>query len=364
MLALRCPHCRAVAPIPLSAREVLQCDSCGQASELPEAARLQLEAADQLLKRTDPARRKLSRAQADALLSAQTRREGLWVLNAAFILLALIWAIGNTVAMVDANSAWDERLIFMAMGFLPLLTVVAGAWFGARNLTARRRALAERCAASPPAVPGAPVRCRICAAPIQPRGTEKVAECGYCGADNLVSKEVLARAVHRHQKLAANLQQEVKSALLDVSAAAKSAYAGAIGFALGAPAVGFGVAFVLVIVLMGTQLEVDRSAQYAVVQEEGRQCIARIVAGKLELRRGDGALQVVHRILEDAVVLERADATRFVGRVLRDAEDKEGKQWKVKDVKRKLGGRNVPLFGEEDAPFSTELEAFCLAEAR
>lgn len=361
MLALRCPHCHAAAPIPLSAREELHCDSCGQRSELPEGARRQLEAADELLSRADPAKRKLSWTQAEGLLSAKTGRKGLWFLHGVFIFAALVWAAGSMAAMMDARGAWDAQALFVPIGLLPLATVVFAAWRGFSRLTARRQALAEKCAASPPAVPGAPLRCRVCAAPIQTRGTDKVGTCGYCGADNLVDAAVLARAVSRHKAQVEDLEAEVKAALTDVNAAARAAYVQALKSAFLAPLLGFGTCFVLVTVLWGIHLEADRSAEYAIVKDEGQRCIARIVEGaRLEMRRGDGALEVVHRAFEPASALERADATRFIGRRLRDAA---GKAWKVKEVKRTLSGNNIAVFEEEGAPAWSELEAFCLEDA-
>lgn len=358
MLALRCPYCHAVAPIPISTREALHCDSCGRRSELPDDARRQLELAERLLKSTDPAKRKLSETQARALLSVNTGRVGLRVLHGVFILAALIWALGGGAVMRDGDRALGEQAMFAAMGFLPLLFVVIAAWRGGSKLTARRQALAEKCAASPPVVPGAPARCRLCAAPMQSQGIEKVASCTYCGADNLLGKEVLARAVHRHKAATANLEAEVKQALTDVGSEAWSAYFKALRSAIVAPVLGFGSSFVLVLVLYGIHLEVDRSVEYAVVKDEGRSCIARVVEGKtLVMRRGETAMDVVRRAFEPAVALERADALRFVGLILRDVH---GKEWKVKEVKRRLDGRNIVIFAEDDAPTWTELEAFCL----
>jgi hypothetical protein len=363
MLALRCPHCNAVAPVPLSARDALRCDACGGQSELPEAARRQLEVADMLLRSTDPAKRKLSRTQADALTSARTGRKVLWALHGVFLFAASIWSLGGIITLVEGKLGWDEMLLLCSLSFLPLLTVVFFAWRGASRLTARREALAEKCAASPPAVPGAPLRCRVCAAPIQSSsGTEKVADCGYCGADNLIDKKVLLRAVRRQKELTADLEAEVRAALTDVSAAARSAYVQALKSAVLAPVISLGAGLVVVLVLSGIHLEVDRSVEYAVVRDEGRPCIARVLPGgtQLELRRGEEALDVVHRALAPSEALERSDATRFVGRVLRDPT---GKEWKLKEVKRKLGGRNIALFDEAEAPPWLALEAFCLVGA-
>lgn len=362
MLALRCPHCQAVAPIPVSTRAALQCDSCGQRSELPEEARRQLELADRLLKATDPGKRKLSRAQAQALLSERRGRKVLWALHGVFIFIALTWAAAGVAMAVQEGREWDEQLLFGTMGLLPLAIVVSAAWRGGSKLTARRKALAEKCAASPPVAPGAPVRCRVCAASILAPSTAKVAACEYCGADNLLSKEVLAKAVYRTKALTADLKAEVEAALEDVSDAAWSAYFQAIKSAFLAPLLGFGGTLLVALLAFGIQLEVDRSAEYAVIQEEGRPCIARIVEGRtLEMRRGEEAMELVRRALESSAVLERSDATRFIGQRLRDVA---GKEWTVKEVKRRLAGRNVVIFGEEEAPPATELEAFCLAEAR
>lgn len=363
MLALRCPLCQAVAPIPVSTRGALQCDSCGQRSELPEDARRQLELAERLLKATDPGKRKLSRAQSRALLSEKRGRKVLWFLHGVFVFAALTWAAGCVAMMVQEGRAWDELLLFGAMGLLPLAFVVSAAWRGGAKLTARRQALAEKCAASPPVAPGAPVRCRVCAASILAPSTEKVATCDYCGADNLLGKEVLARAVHRTKALTADLKAEVEAALEDVSDAAWSAYFQAVKSAFLAPLLGFGGAFVFALGAFGVQLEVDRSTEYVLIPEKGRSCIARIVEGRmLETRPGAETMEIVRRAFESSAALERSDATRFVGRKLWDSAS--GKEWTVKEVKRRIAGRNVAIFSEEDAPGATELEAFCLSDAR
>jgi hypothetical protein len=362
MLALRCPHCQAVAPIPVSTRGTLQCDSCGQRSELPDDARRQLEVAERLLKSTDPGKRKLSRAQAEALVSAKRGRKVLWVLHGVFVFLALSWAAVGVAMMVEEGRTWDEQLLFGTMCLSPLAIVVSAAWRGGAKLTARRQALAEKCAASPPVAPGAPVRCRVCAASILAGSTEKVATCEYCGADNLLGKEVLARAVHRTKALTADLTAEVRSAMEDVSDAAWSAYFQAIKSAFLAPIFSFGAMFIVALGAFGTFREVDLKAEYAIVQEEGRPCIARIVEGTtLEMRRGKEAMDLVRRAIESSATLERSRATRFLGGKLRDVS---GKEWTVQQVKRRLGGRNVVLFVEDEAPPATELEAFCLSEAR
>ncbi|MFN7133857.1 MAG: hypothetical protein ACK4N5_17410, partial [Myxococcales bacterium] len=72
MLALRCPHCRAAAPIALASPELLHCDACGQRSETPAHARQQLATAAKLLRHSEASARKLSKAQQEALLQAQT----------------------------------------------------------------------------------------------------------------------------------------------------------------------------------------------------------------------------------------------------------------------------------------------------
>ncbi|MFN7135811.1 MAG: hypothetical protein ACK4N5_27330, partial [Myxococcales bacterium] len=303
---------------------------------------------------------KLSKAQQEALLKAQTGREVLWVLNGVFGAAALVWALGSGVAVAEGGNGWDEVLMFAAMGFLPFGIVVAGAVVGGRRLTARRQALAELCTASPPVAAGAPVRCRVCAAPVEPKSDSPIVSCGYCEADNIVSREALGRATVRQVKATENLVGEVQAALTDVGAAARAAWISALKTAFAAPALGLAASFLVVLVTNAVPLEVDRKVQYAVVDEGGRPCIGRIVDGDLlETRRDEEALAVTRTRLAGGAAKERGDATLVLGRRLKDTR---GKVWTVRDVKRKLAGRNYVEFKEDDAPAWTELEAFCLAE--
>jgi DNA-directed RNA polymerase subunit RPC12/RpoP len=358
MLALRCPHCGAISPVQLSSPDLLDCEACRRPSEVPADVERQLREAARVLQSTDQSRRQLSDTQQKALTRVTSGRGGLWAIYGAFFGLTSCWALGSVVALFDVGTRWDEQLLLVVMGLAPLVLVTLSARRTFSRLTERRQALAELCAAAPPAAPGAPLHCRVCAAPVQSTGASAVAACDYCGAHNLVNPESLARAAARQKAATVDFEGEVRSALTDVDAAARAAYGQAARSAVLVPVGALGICFVLALVLVLFDRAADPAVEFVVVEESGRRCLGLVVDGAQVQRRTPDESAATLAPLDSVSVQERGRVGQFVGRRLVRGDQAAG--WTVKEVRRTLGGTHFPEFEESEGPVREPLESYCL----
>lgn len=197
MLGIRCPSCGAPTPLALS-DDYARCVHCGVVSALPDAARIHLEDARRLLSSLDVRQRQLSEAERRALGREQTLR-GLYVVASALFVLVIVAMLGLfTIALFDET---NDVPLGIAAWMLGPGAITVGTFFVIsriylRRLERARLALEDACAAVPPHRAGEAPSCHVCGAALRGEGVAAFTRCGYCHADNLVAREVLARRTH------------------------------------------------------------------------------------------------------------------------------------------------------------------------
>jgi hypothetical protein len=207
MIAVKCSACGANVPVALASPDRIACPFCGhEAAPEPELAR-RLEAAAATLAGIDRQARQLSGAQRRSI-----RASGAWILAYALLLFALAapFLLAAAIAIL-VLLVFDGRFnpALTAVLCAPLLVVSIAALRGMVALTRRRRALFAACAATPPARPGEPAFCHVCAGPVELRG--RIVRCAYCDADNLVDPSVMRRFGQRDAAALGELQQHVEA---------------------------------------------------------------------------------------------------------------------------------------------------------
>jgi uncharacterized Zn finger protein (UPF0148 family) len=193
MLATPCPACGAANPTCLPSPSLYRCELCKyegppRAQDVPR-----IEALAKTVQTIHDRTLQLSRLETNMLVSARGA-------SALFLILfaLLLFPVIITTGVVDwVSDVTDRPLIGLSLAPALLMLLCGGA--SAVLLHRRHRALISACAADPPRAGEETGRCNVCGAPlISPPGSV-VARCGFCGADNLVSKETMARVQRAHE---------------------------------------------------------------------------------------------------------------------------------------------------------------------
>jgi hypothetical protein len=187
MLVTPCPACGAPNPASLPTPTFYRCEHCQYEGPPREADVPRIEALARTLREVEDRTLQLSRIEAEMLSSARGAR-AFYLLAFALLLLPVILTTG-AVDWVSEVVEQPLPVLALAPAVLMLICGVAGAVVVYR----RHKSLIAACAADPPRSGEETGRCNLCGAPLVSKPGAVVARCGFCGADNLVSKTTLER---------------------------------------------------------------------------------------------------------------------------------------------------------------------------
>jgi hypothetical protein len=265
-----CPSCGGPSPVRVAEPQHSSCPFCGARFPLPPEVTARLEHAARLLQHQAAGERHIARSV--AMLAARQRG---WLLRVFAIALVL-----GTIAFLAAVFGWVQRYdrsdwhAWFAFGATSVVATGVVALLGALIVPAwMRRIVGHYTALKLPGVEG--LACRACGGPL-PAQSAPVLRCGYCSADNVAGRDVLAR-------LAAEAASTARGALAidqrrrvgdDVASAALVAFPLLVflaWFAAGAAA-----GSVLIAIGHDIQLDANPDSRFAVVRIEGqpRACLA------------------------------------------------------------------------------------------
>lgn len=277
MLSVACPSCGAPAPVSLATPDSIACGNCHhQGPSSPELSR-ELRAAADALWQMDAADRQLSGAQRLNVASARSYLVFLSI-GLGAVLLPLMLLAGGCVALFGTAESFEPgNLLFIALGALPLVLGLGASLLALRHVHRRGAALVERCAAVPPVAQGHPARCHVCGGPLEVHARQGIVRCGFCQADNLVSRSVLSRLGARRQARIGQLLEQVQGEARALDQSAMAAGAAAFATVLLAPVVGFVLLVGIVIAGTATETEPLPDAVYALAPYTNTRCVVRVV---------------------------------------------------------------------------------------
>ena len=270
MLACACPKCGATTPLSLSSPTVA-CRYCHFEGPAPDRVQQQLRSASEVLHRLDEHHRQLDATERRAL-SSSSLTGWLFALFALALCLPFVLLSGcSAYITIDVGRALPG---LMLMTFAPLLLVVFGIALAALRLRRKRRALQLSCAAVPPEVMGGQAACHVCGGPLK-TGTEAIARCGYCNADNLVAPDVLRRAGAQVSVVLDGFADEVRSRATSMRGAVFRAAGGVAALGCLAPVLGVGLVIALSFALDDVEYA-THPEKYAVVSTPKGRCVAQV----------------------------------------------------------------------------------------
>jgi hypothetical protein len=268
MLVANCPGCGRPTPVSLGSPDTLSCRACGRVGPSPPAIAAELRAADAIVRQSLASHRQLSASQRRAVASAGQAHVGFLVLLGVSLLPALATSCLGALAVHDGVGRAAGALVVV-----PLLVTLLACALVHRWVATNRRNLEDACAATPPAVVGAPCTCRTCGAPLT-ASTAAIERCTYCAADNVVRAAVLARAAHAERATATGVREQVQASLARAQRAATRG--GVVSVLAGLVALPIGVA--TTVLLFATNLFAkgapDPNARFMLVAVGERQCVA------------------------------------------------------------------------------------------
>lgn len=278
MLSVACPSCGAPAPVSLATPDLIACDACHHRGPPgPELSR-ELRAAAEALWQADAADRQLTGAQRLNVASARSYFVFLFVgLGAVLLPLALL--AGGCVALFGTTESFEPAsLLFILVGTLPLGLGLGASFMALRHVHRRGVALAERCAAVPPSAEGQPARCHVCGGPLEVHAKQGIVRCGFCRADNVVSRSILSRLGAKRQARVGQLLEQVQGEARALDRSALAAGGAAFATVLLGPAVGFVILVCVVIAATATETGPLPDAVYALAPHTNTRCVVRVVS--------------------------------------------------------------------------------------
>lgn len=230
----------------------------------------------------DEGDRQLSASQRYNLRAA---RSNLFVLGVVLVLV-LVPLFGfagscSVLALSVDGGIQPMTLVMILGGSLPFLLGMGASILALRHVRNRGKALAERCAALPPANQGEPARCHVCGGFLEVAQKQGVVRCGFCRADNLVSDDVLGRMTARRELEVGQIREQVVSHARALDRSALTAGALAFVTMVLSPIVSIVFVFIAVIVGSAIELEPRTDATYTLVDVTNAQCVAE-VSGQLD----------------------------------------------------------------------------------
>lgn len=279
MLAADCPSCGAPVPVSLVAPDLIGCASCRYQGPPHPRVSEQLRAAAAALWQMDVSDRQLSDAQRFNVRTARSYVIALFVVLSALLLPLMLLASGCTVFIATGEHFDVMSLVLIVCGLLPFALGVGVGGLALRHLRRRGRALEARCAAAPPVAEGQPARCHVCGGPLEVPSGRAIVRCAHCQADNLISKDILARIGVQHAARAGQIAEQVRGEASALDKSALSTGGLAVATALLAPALGFVLFVAVVITAVTLETGPIPDAVYAFVPVTNTRCIARVVAG-------------------------------------------------------------------------------------
>ncbi len=271
MIGALCPRCGAPCSVSLATPNQIACAHCAYVGAPPAEAGREIHAAIGVLGGLAVRRRQLNGLQRRAVTSS-------WLYSALFLiffaLLVIPFALFTLILLLGPG---PSNFFYTAtLGFVPLLLVLVSGGFGLWWLRRSRRKLLDRCAAVPPPVPGQPARCHVCGAPLTAGGSGAVVRCGFCQADNVVTKDVLSRVAGRQHLVTTGLEQDVRRQASSFGMQSMLVNAFVLIMAFLAPIGGFVAAIAIGLGLSQLELEPDTSIRYVRYPTPAGQCLARI----------------------------------------------------------------------------------------
>ncbi len=372
MLATDCPRCGAPSPIHVGA-QALDCASCRTRSPVPPAVRARLDAADQALAKVDMRQRQFGQ-RTRWLITHAWIRVGIFgcltaVLTVPFVGLA--W-IGVALAM-EQRGLEVRDLVFLMPCAAPLLLMLLAGGIGLAAVRRRAQRLREACAADPPRVPGAPAGCHVCGGPVSPDGTDPIARCGYCGADNVVTPDVMARAGARRSRSLDELEAHLREHADAAGRGMRRLQLTLFGFASLAPMLGFCGGCCAAWSITGIDTEPNLEVEYfwSDGPDPSTRCVGYVdwrEEGQARIRRPDiGHCGNSHpEMVPDAELPPMFSVDTLVGRRMRQYRGDTFQEGVVLRVHGELDGRNraIVLVDTEHGPREREMMPTCLCEPR
>ena len=331
-----CPRCGAPLPVTLASLRGVRCRACGYAGPAAPDIVERLAAAERALHTAGLHARQFDARARAAIVRALHAGVGVTV---AIVLGGLPFALLVPLAIAVGVTS-DELLASRVLGVLfiaaPAIVYAAVAVVLVRALKRARANLLEGCAAVPPERPGEPAACSLCGATIGAWGTNPIARCSFCGADNVVHPEAMARALARKTAEYGAMTLLLADRSRAIGSAARRAGALTVAAVFGAPLAGwvFGAVLIGAIAIGEKAIEPRPSErlQYAWIDTPLGKCVAKLKHedDKTLTDFGDN-----ERLTSGTEVLEpreRFSASAMVGQRVRVASGAQGK------VRKAYGG--------------------------
>lgn len=233
-----------------------------------------MQAAAQVLGRLDVRKRQLSSSQRRALGRAGC-------LSAVYLVVLAVCAVpflgvGGYGVYVALSQDDDPRIIalMVVVSLAPALVFALFAAVGLGWMRRTRRRLEVACAAILPQQAGDPALCHLCGAPLHPSGSDPIARCSYCAADNLVAPDVLARTARRQTQVMDGFDWEVQRRGTAVSSVGVKVIVGLPLAAVASPIIAVVSLFIILLVLVQLEGPVDTSIRYVLADTSSGRCVA------------------------------------------------------------------------------------------
>jgi uncharacterized Zn finger protein (UPF0148 family) len=276
VLAAHCPSCGSPAPVSLATPDWISCPSCRYGGAPDPEVSAQLRDAANALWAMNEGDRQLSQAQRYNLRAS---RSNLFVLGVVLliIMVPLLGMAGSCSVLAVSGQGFEPMaLVLFLAGCLPFVVGICASILALRHVRNRGKELAVRCLALAPENAGEPARCHVCGGALEVSSKQGVVRCGFCRADNLVSKDALARMTARRRLEVGKIGEQVRAEgrALDDSALA----AGLVAFVVAVLSPIVSVVFVFAAILIGSEieLEVRDDATYTLVRVTNVSCIAEV----------------------------------------------------------------------------------------
>jgi len=341
----------------------IACPACHATSPVPANVAHRLAEAERVLHSVHARRRQFGKRTGWLLVHAWARAALFAALVGVLVIPfgCLAW-IGIDIA---GTSGWDAKdLNFVLPCVTPLLIVMGAGGLGLLLIGRRAQRLRLMCAATPPAAPGQPAGCYVCGGPVAGRGTEPIARCGYCSADNVVTPKDMARAHASRSATLDGFEDRLRTTAHAAGRGVRRLFLSFVAAAAVAPLLGTvgGCCMSMWILSIDTPADLTREYVWIDGTDPGSRCIGRVrsrtsewayvnapdyvhVGGHHELRLPAAGLEVFHI---DALVGQR------VARRQRDGRYRVGE---VTGVHGQLDGDNIvvmEMYGMRASRFESE----------
>lgn len=261
---------------------------------MPAAARARLDEGRRWLDGLDRRTVQLSAAQRRSLTASSV-----WIfLHVGFCSVLAAPIVGTAMLAFVVTAIWGGRVspLLLGVSFAPLCGAALLGAAGLGSIRVRRRRLQLACSAHPPAFPGEPARCHVCAAPLL--SDDRIVRCPHCEADNLVDASVLARLHDDRTAGLDDLERRLQHEVNGLRSASAVATAGTVLAAALSPVLAVALGLATAFILRFAELPIGPDLRYGL--KDG--CVAAGAA----LRASDlVGLRITDRYVYDTPTVEK-----------------------------------------------------------